>query len=227
MAKTNVYYIPGLAFDKRIFQHIKLQADNVFYLEYIEPNKNEDILDYAKRMIEGLEFDPKEIHILVGHSFGGVLAQEISRIKKVDLIVLISSIKKRAELPWHFKIVAPLKIHRLFRKFPSVSTLPLWGPFHDYETKEERELVKSMINKQSNHYLRWALKSLSLWENHSDPSTYSLIHIHGKKDKTLLYNTLAKPIVTFDEGGHFLVFKKGKEISEIIKKEMDGLIEKA
>ncbi len=223
MSNINIFFIPGLAFDKRIFKNLDLSEYNCHYIEWIEPEKNEHLIDYSKRMIQDFVFDESATNVIVGHSFGGVIAQEIASSVKVDQIILISSIKSRDENPWHFKIVAPLRLHYLFRKYATLLFFPLWGSWHDYKTKEEQDLFKSMISKQSNHYLRWALQNLSLWKGPDRNKNYSLFHIHGKKDKILPYKIVKAPDVTYEDGGHILIFKKGLEITAIIKKQISIL----
>ena len=50
--KTSVYFIPGLAAGKEIFEYISLpeQLYDVHIIEWIIPKKNETIKQYAKRM---------------------------------------------------------------------------------------------------------------------------------------------------------------------------------
>lgn len=133
------------------------------YLNWIEPKKNESIKDYAIRFSKRIDFDNGAV-ILIGHSLGGIIAQEISAIKPVEKIILISSIKSRAELPIHFKIMKPLGMYKLFSKKLTAKTIKYWGKYHDYITPTEQSLVIDMVNKQSNNYLKWALKQLSIWD---------------------------------------------------------------
>ena len=102
-----IYLMPGLGFDQRIFEKLNLEGYKYSYINWIEPDKNEHIKSYARQLSANIQ-DSSEKIILIGHSMGGVLCQEIAAIKKVDLIVLISSIKSRSEIPFRFKLVSPL-----------------------------------------------------------------------------------------------------------------------
>ncbi|MDZ7613931.1 MAG: alpha/beta hydrolase [Flavobacteriaceae bacterium] len=111
--KLNIYFIPGLGTDRAIFEHLNLSAEhfNVHFLEWISPvNTTESLQSYSIRMAEQI----KEEHlILVGISFGGVIAQEIAKIRVVKKVIIISSIKSKHELPRRLKLVRHLKLYQL------------------------------------------------------------------------------------------------------------------
>ena len=156
---------------------------------------------------------------MVGHSFGGVISQEIAAIRSISKIVLISSIKSRQELPMQFKIMKPLQIHKLFSKELTSKTIKLWGKSNDYETPEHQQLVKDMVNKQSNNYLQWALKELSSWEK---PKTKlpKIVHIHGDSDKTFPIKLIQQPNHVIKNGGHFMIYKHAKRINDLLEAEL-------
>ena len=93
-----IYLIPGLGFDHRIFSKLNLEEQNIQYFNWIEPLEHESIRKYAERLAEDI-VDDGERTLLIGHSLGGILSQEIACFKQVGQIVLISSIKSRKELP--------------------------------------------------------------------------------------------------------------------------------
>ena len=68
--KTHIYFVPGLAADKEIFENISL-PENLYTLHIISwliPSKKETIAQYAKRMAG---FVTEKNAVLVGVSFGG------------------------------------------------------------------------------------------------------------------------------------------------------------
>jgi len=188
---TKLYLLPGLGFDHRIFQKLDLENFDCTFIDWIEPKKKEPIQDYAQRLAEPIKNEGTTI--LIGHSMGGILAQEISSFKHIDKIILISSIKSREEVPFQFRIVKPLGLQYFFTKEISTATLRFWGPQHDYVSLEEQALFKSMVGNCSNHYLQWALRQLSIWQTPDVPSHTSIFHIHGTKDKTLPFDLVKSP----------------------------------
>lgn len=208
----NIYLIPGLGFDHRIFQNYTF--DNFHYLDWIEPQKGESIQKYASRL--AVSIPDTGNNAIVGHSLGGILAQEISTFKPIQKLALISSIKSREELPRHFKAVKPLALHKLFTKGFTLRTVRFWGKKHDYVTPEEQMLFKDMIGKQSNLYLQWALRQLSIWTAPPLPESTQLFQIHGRLDKTFPAKLVYEPDRIIDEGGHFMVYKHSERISALI-----------
>ena len=65
-------------------------------IEWLQPIQNETLVDYAKRMSA---FVTESNTILIGVSFGGIIAQEMAEFVKPKKIVIISSIKNNQELP--------------------------------------------------------------------------------------------------------------------------------
>ena len=215
-----VYFIPGLGFDRRIFRNLKLVGLDIEYIDWIDPiTIKENISTYATRMATQIEQQAEGI-ILIGHSFGGVISQEIAKIKKVHKIILISSIKSRKELPFHFKIIWPLGLYRFFTKYLVINTFKFWGSSQGYKSKEEKELFVDMFNKQSNKYLKWALGQLSMWNNINSSAEIEIIHIHGDLDKTFPIAFINNPNVTVTNGDHFMVYKQSSIISELLNKEI-------
>ncbi len=217
-----IYLIPGLGYDCRIFEKLDFKNHNVEYLQWIEPMVNEAIYDYAQRMCSSI-LEEKDNVVIVGYSLGGIVAQEIARRKKIEKIILISSLKSREELPFQFKVIAPLKIHKLFTKELCVRTVRFWGKSHGFETKELRDLLKKMVGRQSNKYLQWALKSLSTWNPPKETIQPPIFQIHGTDDKTLPIKSIKNPNVIIENGSHIMIYKRHKELNEIIMKEINSI----
>lgn len=213
------YLIPGLGFDNRIFERLELKGIEFSYLNWIEPRKNESIKDYAIRFSNRIDASHEDL-ILIGHSLGGIMAQEISAIRPVTKIILISSIKSRTELPTQFKVMKPLLLYKLFSKELTTKTIKFWGKYHDYETPEEQLLVIDMVNNQSNNYLQWALKQLSIWHEPTISPNTKIFQIHGDLDRTFPLKLIKKPDMKIEKAGHFMVYRKSALINEIILKEL-------
>ena len=102
VAQPIIYMLAGLGLDPRAFEKLKFHSDTVYYLDWIEPLPHEKIAHYAKRLIE-LQMD--SVHqkgpiILIGHSFGGVMMQEIAQqLGDIQKVILISSIHSQKEKP--------------------------------------------------------------------------------------------------------------------------------
>ena len=217
-----IYLIPGLGYDHRIFEKMDLNEFETEYIDWIEPEYGENLHGYSTRLFSGIETDKERI-ILIGHSLGGMVAQEIAAVKNIDKIILISSIRSRKELPFHFRIIKPLFIYKLFTKTLTLKSFQFWAKRHGFETKEEKELFKSMVSGQSNTYLKWALKELSTWKVPGVPSNTAIFQIHGAKDKTFPIDLINEPDITIENGDHFMVYKKSDQLTKILIDEIKSI----
>lgn len=222
MSGKNIYTLPGLGFDGRIFDKIDFGKNRVTHLHWIDPNPAEHLSDYAKRIAANIENESERV-ILIGHSFGGILAQEIAQLIDVQKIILISSVKCSEEMPWFFQLVSLLGLHRFFTKKLISGTFACWAKSHGYRTAEEQRLFKNMIDGQTDNYLQWALKSLSEWNPSGEPDV-KIAHIHGTKDKTFPIHLLTQPYRTVDGGSHFMVFSQAEIVGRMIREEIDVFI---
>jgi len=77
ITKTHLYFVPGFAAVKEIFKNISFPDDRyiLHILEWIIPKIKDSPSDYAKKMAVNIT-EPDSV--LVGVSFGGLLAQEMS-----------------------------------------------------------------------------------------------------------------------------------------------------
>jgi len=212
---VRIVFIPGLGYDSQIFKNLDLSGLELENLNWIEPLPKEKFHDYALRLFSKTK-KYSEKTILIGHSLGGAVSQEIASVHQIEKIILISSIKSRKELPFSLKLVKPLRVYKLFTKEISLRTIRFWGATHGFENDEEKNLFKNMVSQHSNAYLQWALRSLSSWR--APNISTEIIHIHGTKDKTLPFKLIKKPDYIIRNGSHICVLKKAEEITRIIKK---------
>lgn len=211
-----VCLIPGLGYDNRIFDRLDLNAYDILKLNWIDPKPKENIQDYARRLFSEINISNEKI-IFIGHSLGGIIAQEIAQFYPVEKIILISSIKSRSELSINFKLIKPLRLDLFFTKEICLRTIKFWGKSHGFTTEADKSLFKSMVSVHSNNYLQWALRALSSWEAPTHSNKTQIVHIHGTNDKTLPYRLIKNPDFTIENGSHICVLNRPRKMSEIIK----------
>jgi D-arabinose 1-dehydrogenase-like Zn-dependent alcohol dehydrogenase len=88
-----IYGISGLGADKRVFKFLKLDSE-LIPIDWIEPLKNESIINYSKKL--STKIDQNEKVCLIGVSFGGLVATEISKLINPALTILIDRIPRRS-----------------------------------------------------------------------------------------------------------------------------------
>lgn len=208
----NIYLFSGLGADHRAFKKLDFSGYNFTFVEWIKPEKNETIDGYAKRLLKQIE---TENPILIGLSFGGVMAIEVSKHIKTEKLIIISSIKKRADTPVYYKWIAKLGLHKLapakFYKKHNFITNWVFG----VQGKEDKETLYQILKDTDACFLKWAMQQMFNWQNTSIRN--NLVHIHGTKDR-ILPAKKAKPDIIIENGGHLMVLNKAEEISHYIRK---------
>lgn len=212
--KKQVYLIPGLGASIRIFEYLRFTENaEIHFLEWISPlNSQEDIRSYADRMAKSIS---GENIILIGVSFGGVIAQEIARFRDVEKIVLISSIKSSKELPMRLKWIKYSKLYYLapllsYIKFDS-GRLSVPGKL----LKRKVYLYARYMCIKDKMYLLWATRQMLYWKEQA--SEIPLIHIHGSKDQIFPVRNLSD-FIEIKDGSHAMILTKSRNISKIINK---------
>jgi pimeloyl-ACP methyl ester carboxylesterase len=217
--QLTVYFISGLGADRRIFQHLELPPHlAVKHIEWIEPFPDESLAAYCKRL--GRQVDAKEDFILVGLSFGGIVAVEINRIHRARLVVLISSVATRDELPRVFRWINAIKLHRwmpgAFYKWHN----PFINWYFGARSVEEKELLRLFLKSSTTNYLKWSIDKILSWENRERPQ--NLFHIHGTADRIFpAGNTRADLLVR--EGTHLMVFNHSRPVNKALAEKINAL----
>lgn len=201
----------GLGADERVFQHIDWGDNDIIHVSWVEPLKNERIEDYARRLIAPYQTRKP---VLVGLSFGGIVAIEVSKHIAFERILLLSSVKHHREIPWYMRIVGRLGLHRLIPPtfLKGAGTVHYW--LFGLKTQEEKELLDGFLMQSSIGYLRWAIGCVLTWKNVHIPSP--IVHIHGEADRILPLCFIRADNIIKD-GGHFMVFDHPQDVNNVIR----------
>ena len=207
------YLISGLGADERVFSRIQLPPGyQPVHLDWIAPLKDEPLEDYAKRFSKRI--DVNEDFILIGVSFGGMLASEIAKIIPPQKLIIISSVGCYEELPWYFKRAGKLGLQGIVT--PGVyKRATLINRFMGAGDKEMKEIVYDYVRKADPAFIKWALNAILNWKHRE--RNPGLVHIQGSNDH-LLPCKYVKADYIISQGGHMMVFNRAGEINEILKK---------
>jgi len=217
MFEIDLYFLAGLGFDERIFYNLKIESENINYLKWLEPNSNETLEEYSKRMLTQIIFSKKPI-ILIGHSFGGIVVQEISKFVDVKKIILISSVKSKNEFPISLRLLKYIPLYKIITTNTIIKSFPIWAKTFGYNSEKGRKLFIEMISGCSDNYFKWAMNKIVHWSEDNSSLT-NLVHIHGSRDKTFPISLIKSPVVVKD-GSHFMVNSKSEIISKILNVEI-------
>jgi pimeloyl-ACP methyl ester carboxylesterase len=206
----HIYCISGLGADERVFAKFQFPQHEVHFIKWITPEKKESIEVYAKRLTEQIHH---ENPILIGLSFGGIMCTEISRQIKVELIIIISSVKFYSELPFWMQLSGKLKLNRLF----PMRSFKIIEPIENYnlgvKTKEEIAMVNDYRKNIDPIYSNWAINAILNWKN--KVPVKNIYHIHGDKDRIFKIKNI-KADYTIKDGGHLMILQRSDEVNKII-----------
>ena len=175
---TIIYTLPGLGTDSRIYSRLDLPV--IFrHLEWLEPEPDESLTSYCRRMCDLI---PDKVPvILMGVSFGGMVAQQIAALRPVKKILLISSVRAPSELPWNLVLMKYIPLYYLSKGSWRIRTLPLWSPAFGITKPSEQELLKEMFGRFSDTYRMWAIRQVVMWKENKLEVPIS--RFHGSIDK--------------------------------------------
>ncbi|WP_031528233.1 alpha/beta fold hydrolase [Dyadobacter crusticola] len=215
-SKMNVYFISGLGADKRVFDKLKIDnAIQVNHIQWIKPQKKETIAHYAERLIA--QIDTTKPFKLVGLSFGGVIASEISRIVRPEQIVLISSTPVGIPVSAFNRGLIRFFLFSPFAAPILKSTNKYTYKYFGADTPELQALLKAILHDTDSKFLKWALVRMSSWDRKTKAD--NVYHIHGSADK-LIPIDVVKPDLVISGAGHLMVYAQADEISKILNKQL-------
>lgn len=208
---SKIYIFSGLGVDKRVFHKIDFSNLNAVFVDWIDPLKKESFESYAQRISKDFEKDA----ILIGLSFGGMLAVEVSKIIQTKKVIVIASAKNKNELPKWFLLAGTLKFNNIVPSSLLKTTNFVTNWLFSAHTSTEKKLLKEIIKDTDSTFLKWAINQIVNWNNEIIPA--NCIHIHGTNDHILPSKHL-KVDYSIKNGGHFMTVTKAKQIEIIIKK---------
>ena len=207
-----IFAISGLGADQRVFKYLTLEYD-LIPVEWIKPKAKEPIIEYSKRLIKEYGIGNEEEFGILGVSFGGLIATEISKLTKPKFTILISSVETRTELSRIIKVAGKSKLIELI---PEKLLNPPKAIAHFMFGTENKELLNSILEDTDLNFTKWAIRELMNWDNQS--KLPHLIKIGGSKDKLL--PPQGDNTILIDKGEHFMIVDRAKEISDIINAEI-------
>jgi len=207
-----VVLFSGLGADERVFSFLNLGPVEKICIRWEMPAKGESLPQYAQRLLPQIKFiNP----ILIGVSFGGMVATEISKLISTERVILISSASSYLGIPSYFRWSRWLKLHSILplgiAKKPGRFLFTIIG----ISKEEDKKLLGSILGGTDPVFLRRAVSMILRWRNTTLPT--NLVQIHGMKDRLLPCgkNKYDKQI---PDGGHFMIVTHASELSNHLQK---------
>jgi len=208
----HIYVFSGLGADERVFQKMDFNGLTVTFINWEKPNKKETIEEYANKLLRQIKIEKP---IIVGLSFGGIMAIEIAKQIDTEKVILIASAKTKTEIPLYYRLAGKIKAHKLLSSSFLKKSNFLSNWFFGVSSIFEKELLKTILNDTDSNFLIWAIDKIVTWTNQTELK--NIYHIHGTADK-ILPICFVKSDYKVENGGHFMTLNKENELSKLIKK---------
>ncbi len=208
---NNIYFISGLGADKRAFQFLDLGFCTPVFVEWIEPLPGEDISHYAIRLKEHIH---EEEPIIVGLSFGGIMAIEIARLFPVKKIILLSSAKTEKEIPFYLRWLRFVPLHKAISIPFMISVNHFFYLLTGISKREDKIILEEMLHNSNEAFMKWAIHQVVHWNNKDIFS--NLVHIHGTAD-ILLPHRYVYADHSIAGGAHLMLMTKADVISKLLQ----------
>lgn len=212
-----LYIFSGLGADRRVFKYLDFSGFDVTFIEWIAPKNNEVIEEYAKRLTEQIH---SEKPILIGLSFGGIMATEVAKQIQTEKVILIASAKTKNEIPFYYRFLGALHLHKLLpaQLMKQANFFSFW--LFGIKKEEDKKLLKAILYDTDPKFLRWAIHAIVCWKNTTVPQNY--VHIHGSSDKILPLQFIKVDQIV-EGGGHFMTINKPEELNLLLRQSLLNL----
>jgi len=210
--RKTVYLFSGLGADSSVFMNLKLPGYHKVYITWVPALPKETITEYASRIKSQITVDNPDI---IGLSFGGIVAVEVSKQIKVNKMVLISSVKTKSELNRVQFFFMKLGLYRIIPGPLINRTNFLTYRYFGARSPKDKKTLTHLLENTDVSFFRWALKSIACWDNETSPER--TIQINGTADRVITTGRVHADY-RIKGGGHLMVYNKADTISKIITK---------
>ncbi|MCC7302106.1 MAG: alpha/beta hydrolase [Bacteroidia bacterium] len=205
-----IYLFSGLGADERIFHKLHLPGFTLTHIKYIMPEPRERLDQYAARLLTQIT-SPEPV--LIGLSFGGMVAVEMAKHITPRKVILIASAKTKNEIPYYYRLAGKIRLHKILTSGILRGTNPFTNWLFDARCAEEKKLLRDIIAGTDPAFLKWAVDQVVCWENCTP--TPDLVHIHGTRDK-ILPARFVRCDISVKNGGHFMTLNEANEMNRIL-----------
>lgn len=212
-AYAPIYLLPGMTPNFPIYARLQPLLPNATIVDFIPPRPRESLISYAHRL--ALDIPPRSF--VVGVSFGGILALEISRIVRPLGCILISTIKHPAELPPWFRMGRFLGVGTCSPALRSIGRLATLMP---KRLRTASTLRATKLAGTAGQWHRWATTAVIDWSRcrqKPGPRIEScpVLQIHGTKDTTFPIRFI-QPDIRVHSGTHSIALTHPQELADSI-----------
>ena len=194
-----------------VYRNIEPLLEGSELIEWGEAPRGSTIRDYAQELIRRYRIDAN--CDILGVSFGGVVAQEISNIVGARHCFVISSVASCKELSFTVRLFGrlPCALCELFllvvgvlARLPGMKKVAFARGARRFTGKHGR-------------WFRWATSRVISWKLAKQDAVTKFIRIHGNRDRTFPVSSIEVDYYVAG-GGHLIIATHANELAKFIDK---------
>ncbi|MEM6265406.1 MAG: alpha/beta hydrolase [Bacteroidota bacterium] len=207
--KHQLFLLPGLGIDTRVYDRLLTSLPHdIIRAEWLIPEQNETLSEYASR--QWIHNGGHRRCIVLGMSFGGIVAQELSKFHKLSGLVLISTLASNVEKSFPLHAMKYVPYYRLLKGGWRVAAVRYGGGLAGIPLKSDREFLADMLSKQSNEHRMWGYQQIIHWNPVSAPEVPTL-RLHGARDRVFPLSP-KEGVELIPKGTHFMLHQQAEQL---------------
>lgn len=209
-----IYVVSGLGADFKVLEKLQFpEQHEIVFIDWLIPEKNESFAAYIQRMAD--KIDDTQSFYLLGYSFGGILVQEIHKLKPAEKVVILGSIKSDKEKS---RLIRAGEITKIPKILPvslfNEKTTRAYSVLRKFFDPKNPKVLQYFRVKDP-YYLKWSVEKISEWKFEE---TSKVVQILGDRDIVFPIKN-SKPDYIIKGGTHLFPATKFKEVSRILEGE--------
>ncbi|MGB5978286.1 MAG: alpha/beta hydrolase, partial [Cyclobacteriaceae bacterium] len=184
-------------------------------LPYFDPAAGQSIQDYASKMAASIRHEP---FALVGVSLGGILAQEIAAIKKVEKLVLVSTIRHCRQVPLLFRSASGVAGTWGIKLAWKTDISALRNYFFTATRPEDKAALQRIYESTDYRIVQWAIPKIMSWTGTEILPGTATTTIHGRKDRLFPVGRRADINHLLPDAGHFMIVSHRQAVEDHINR---------
>ena len=218
-----LFLFSGIGGDHRLTRPVAVPGVEVVTPDHLEPLPGEDLPAYARRVADAHAIGAQDV--VGGVSFGGMIATEIARQRRVAGLVLLGSCARPRRLPSFYRLLE--RVGPLLPDF--FLGLRTWAQFVRRRfapmTPEGVAILQAMAADCPPSRIRAFGRMLMAWDG-VEEFDCPLLSIHGDRD-TIIPPPCAEPGLMLKDAGHSFTLTHAPQVGTAIGDFLSRLREQA
>lgn len=200
-------FVPGVAADARLFAPQRELPFDFDVPAWPKPDPHDTLDDYAARMAESVG----AADLVVGVSFGGMLAQAMAGRLGARLVVGVATARRGGDIPRFYRLLESIS-HSIPILTTSQGRLLVDIGVSGMKLEHQRAILR-MLRDSPLDLIRASSRMILRWPG--TPPPCPALFIHGARDLVIPARRV-RPDRTVRGGGHLINMSHAREVNEFI-----------